>query len=291
LMMLLARECNITMRQLRQIQLMMQAAVSSVSGQGAECPGSTDYQILDIKKPDIRLDTNAEDHALQDETKTHEIISSMISIHNRLLLASLDGQISPAVFAKLSSLNYAFIPLRQTTVTAIIQRNSQEILHDSFLDLRLEDIYEFDRIACAVEATYPTKRIVVPTGSDSSSRATIAFLMGCHMMLSHGLGFEETYLAFRRLHSIMDPQSSNGPQITVKSCLRAFCRAKCFQWITFQDPSENSPDTQGSIQIDEYLHYARSCCSRALFTLACHLHASRHAPSGGPSPYIPPNLL
>ncbi len=105
-------------------------------------------------------------------------------------------------------------------------------------------------MACAVETKYPTKRIVFQAGTDSSTQATIAFLMGCHMMLSHGLGFEETYLAFRRLHSIMEPQSCTGPQISVKSCLRAFCRAKCSEWITFIDKP-------GSMHIDEYLHYAR----------------------------------
>jgi hypothetical protein len=240
---------------------MMKNTVSHAKVDSDECHASTIKKFSEDIPPDsVEPETNIEEHTLQDDSKAQSIILSMISIHNRLLLASLDGQITSAVFAKLSSLNYAFIPLHQTVVNETLHRDSIGSAQDKFLDLRLEDIYEFDQLACAVEATHPTKRIVVHTGSDDSSQATIAFLMGCHMMLSHGLGFEETYLSFRRLHSIMDPQSRNGPLISVKSCLRAFCRAKCFEWLTFQKPFETIPGKPGSIHIDEYLHCARLCC-------------------------------
>ena len=124
------------------------------------------------------------------------------------------------VTKKMLSLNYAFVPLHQTIVTEFLQRDPQTNSGYEFLELTLEDIYVFDQRACAVEAKYPTKRIVVHTYSNECAQATMAFLMGCHMILSHGLGFEETHLSFRRLHSILDPQV---PGWTPRSRIQDLC--------------------------------------------------------------------
>jgi hypothetical protein len=249
---MLAQGYILAFRQYFLVKLMMISA-----GKGDQCSGPTVEKSVQAMKTYFHIQADVEEQNLHDETKAQCIIKSFISIHNRLLLAAFDERISSAVFRKLSVLNYVLVPLHQTKVTELLQREPQRRKRDTFIAPNMEDIYDFDEMACAFEAKYPTQKIVFQTGSDHGSQATIALLMGCHMMLRHGLGFEETYLAFRRLHSIIDPQPLNELRISVKSCLRAFCRAKCSEWITFKDPVEGSPDKPGSINIDEYLHYAR----------------------------------
>jgi hypothetical protein len=253
-MLLLTNGCILALRQYFLKKLVSRS--QEPCGLGEKCAAPTKVKSLEAINPDFHTENDDDDQNLQDETKAQSIIPSFIYIHNRLLLAVLDERISPAVNTKMSSLNYVFVSPHQTNVTEFLQRETQRKSRDKFTKPKIEDIYEFDQMACAVEAKYPTQRIVFQTGSDQNAQATISFLMGCHMMLSHGLGFEETYLAFRRLHSIMDPPTRDGPQISVKSCLRAFCRAKCSEWITFKDPVAGSPDKPGTMHIDEYLHYA-----------------------------------
>ena len=172
-------------------------------------------------------------------------------------MASFDEQQSPKILKKISSLNYVVVPFAQSHVPEIsFDENGQ--YRAFFNPPNADDVYKFDLMACDLEAKFSTQKIVFHSGHDPQAQATLAFLLGCHMMLSHGLGFEETYLAFRRLHGLLDPQSCNGPHISVKTCLRAFCRAKCSNWIVFKDLATASSESTSSIHILKYLHYARS---------------------------------
>jgi hypothetical protein len=182
-----------------------------------------------------------------------DAIASFVYIHNRLLMASFKELPSPATLRTISSLNYVFAAFPHDPEISCEEPNQDAT---AFSAPSVEDIFRFDQMACALEARNPTHKIVFQSRLDQHSQAILVFLMGCHMMLSHGLGFEETYLAFGCLHRIMDP----GPQISVKSCLRAFCRAKCSNWITFKGPMTASPGDNHSIHIEKYLHYARCLC-------------------------------
>ena len=195
-----------------------------------------------------------------------DVIDSFVNIHNRLLMAAFKDNPSSAILRTISSLNYVLA----TFTHAPEIRREQPSHHEyatAFSAPSVEDIFRFDQMACALEERNLSHKIVFQSRLDWHSHATLAFLMGCHMMLSHGLGFEETYLAFRRLHTIMDPEPRNEPQITVKSCLRAFCRAKCSNWMIFKGPMAASPDSNNSIHIEKYLQYAR--CAHFLLRQWC----------------------
>jgi hypothetical protein len=169
-----------------------------------------------------------------------------------------------------ASTRYIIVPLHETKVTEIISRQAPYLTEDEMFAVPdLRDIRDFHETVCALDRKSPTKMLVFQMGTDKACQATLAFLMGCHMMLSHGLGFEETYLSFGRLHSIMDPQSRDGPHISVKSCLRAFCRAKCFEWFMFNEHDDGLPEKHGTMHIDEYLHYARY--QQAIYTYAINI--------------------
>ena len=57
------------------------------------------------------------------------------------------------------------------------------------------------------------------------------FIIGCHLIMTHGLGFEETYLCFKPFHKYL---KSHPPKCgeSFEAWLRAFCCAKCLDWIS-----------------------------------------------------------
>ena len=213
-----------------------------------ECENVADVMLEKYERGSHDLGTHNPDFE-----DVRDVIDSFLPIHNRLLMAAIEDHISPAMLRSFSRLNYVLAHAPEI-------RREQPSHHEyatAFSAPSVEDIFGFDQMACALEERNLSHKIVFQSRLDWHSHATLAFLMGCHMMLSHGLGFEETYLAFRRLHTIMDPEPRNEPQITVKSCLRAFCRAKCSNWMIFKGPMAASPDSNNSIHIEKYLQYAR----------------------------------
>jgi hypothetical protein len=196
-----------------------------------------------------------------DHATALQVIEKYIYLHNRLYLALSDKAPAPSVSKQISGLHYYVVPFYESHVTEIIHREAEQLPSNEFYFgvPRLKDIFEFDQMACALERKDPATKIVYQAGSDWVSQSTLSFLIGCHMMISHGLGFEETYLAFGSIRSLLEPSSllRDTSRISVKSCLRAFCRAKCSDWITFKEQNEDLPEKPGTIHIDEYLHYAR----------------------------------
>jgi hypothetical protein len=76
--------------------------------------------------------------------------------------------------------------------------------------------------------------------------------------MTRGLGFEEAYLAFRPIYCLFERTSSDG--MSVEKSMRAFCCAKCLNWIDFGQHIDGSASDH-PICMDECAHYAR-CFSR-----------------------------
>ena len=77
-------------------------------------------------------------------------------------------------------------------------------------------------------------------------------LIGCHLIISKGLGFEESFLAlkaFRPFHPLFEKHFS-----LLESLFRAVCCAKCLNWIDF---SVDATESSTQIWMEEYIHYAR----------------------------------
>jgi hypothetical protein len=75
------------------------------------------------------------------------------------------------------------------------------------------------------------------------------------MIMSHGLGFEETYLAFRPLHGFF--KNTSYLEIPVENTLRAFCCAKCLNWIDFGQNKEVIDEQSRPICMEEFDRDAR----------------------------------
>ena len=74
------------------------------------------------------------------------------------------------------------------------------------------------------------------------------FLIGCYLIMNHGLGFEETYLSFKPFHEYLRRYAPTCGG-SFETWLRAFCCAKCLGWIDFRLSPQASP-----FHIDQFVH-------------------------------------
>ena len=130
--------------------------------------------------------------------------------------------------------------------------------HCDFIDtgnsfsFSLESIFRFDAMMQKL-LTKQTKHVVVCPGFEENRQVKTLMLLGCHMIMSRGMSFEETVLAFRPLNTLL--QMNLRGISSFEAVLRAMCCAKCLSWIHFGLEQTNKMDD--GIQMDEYIHYAR----------------------------------
>ena len=183
------------------------------------------------------------------------LADGFVYLHNRLYISILDNQMAAIALKCISNMKFKYVSLLRSNIADIIHRLPAMPSITLFSAPCLKDILQFDHMASGIQQRSPTKKIVFQVGSEASAQATMAFLLGCHMMLSNGLGFEETFLALGRMIQSLDNREQGCLAISMRSCLRAFCRAKCSGWIRTAD--SGTCGDSSSIHIDEYLHYAR----------------------------------
>ena len=176
-----------------------------------------------------------------------------VLVHNRLYLALLGEKQAEIVARNILTLNYLVVPLSVSDVADIQSTKDNE----TFEPPCLGDIFKFDEMASALERKHPRMKLVFHTGPNQTTQIGMAFLMGCHLIMSHGVGFEETFLTFRNFHSISELKANGSADISITSCWRAFCCAKCLAWIEFNKVVCDSVHDDKCIHIDEYMHYAR----------------------------------
>ena len=122
----------------------------------------------------------------------------------------------------------------------------------------LTEIFRFNEMMCKIERKYPSQKLVFCAGRSVLLQARAAFLVGCHLIISRGIELEETYLALERMHGVFEQASlSSNHSVSVRSCLSAIYTAKKRDWIDFRERFDTLPTKSRSIQIDEYIHYAR----------------------------------
>lgn len=115
----------------------------------------------------------------------------------------------------------------------------------------LNSIYLFDDMAKTIENTHKDIKLFFVVKDDVDDKIIISFLIGCHLVMSHGLGFEETYLSFKPWHNTFDQYMSHQG-ISLKHLLRSFCCAKCLDWIDFG--ISPSVGFVSQVMIDKLIH-------------------------------------
>ena len=173
-----------------------------------------------------------------------------VVVHSRLVVALGSDDIRLHTIAQM---RYPDCCVVGWTTTAEFEDRPQEM--QNTLSVSLEDIYRFDgMIQARLKAS---SRLLLCAGNRVYGQIRFSLLLGCHLMISQGLGFEETLLTFRAMHATFS--SYNFGVQSIEQCLRAVCCAKCLKWIEFEvkHSVENNEDMRDEIHMDEYLHYTR----------------------------------
>ena len=174
----------------------------------------------------------------------------MIHIYNNLYIAMSDiEQIKHSeVVEKSRIVMIPFNAIQRGFCEA--ERTSENSFHPSYLTA----IYKFGASISKISSLNEHKKMVFFTSRDIQSQSKLAFLLGCHLIMAHGLGFEETCLAFVPIwkmheHICLIVRS-------VEKSLRAFCCARCLNWIDF-GKTFKALDKKETIDVEEFEHYSR----------------------------------
>jgi hypothetical protein len=97
-------------------------------------------------------------------------------------------------------------------------------------------------------------KVVLYTGPGNAHQLKIIFLLGCHMIMTHGWSCDDALTAFKPLTDLVHSACPDG---SVESSWRALYWAKMRNWINFKETFDLGLDNHDGIQMDEYLHYAR----------------------------------
>jgi hypothetical protein len=181
---------------------------------------------------------------------------SFFHIHNRFYLALCSHEHAEVLAKHELSNRFLVVSLKSHKNEESDTLLSSEDSEGCFKPCSLSRIFKFDKMATSLERKSPSMRLVFCTGHDQTEQVSTALLLGCHMIMSHGCGFEETNLAFKYFHSkAAVPSDSNN--VSIQNCWRAVCQAKCRNWIDLESMSQIQDECVGAICMQEYLHYAR----------------------------------
>ncbi len=180
-------------------------------------------------------------------------IMEPIHIHNKLYIVLNDGCLENAHTISIYA-EYDFFSV--SGIANLPSDHLSNVRQDDDCEIALfclSDIYRFDdTMRREIARSTAGLKQLVDIGTDPVIQARNSFFLGCHLIMSHGLGFEEAFLSLRSLHELFD-QCYRKNNISVEKSLRAFCCAKCLNWIDFRISTGND------IQIDRLVHDARWC--------------------------------
>eukprot|EP00292_Cryptomonas_paramecium_P009476 CAMPEP_0113707734 /NCGR_PEP_ID=MMETSP0038_2-20120614/28570_1 /TAXON_ID=2898 /ORGANISM="Cryptomonas paramecium" /LENGTH=258 /DNA_ID=CAMNT_0000633321 /DNA_START=73 /DNA_END=846 /DNA_ORIENTATION=- /assembly_acc=CAM_ASM_000170 len=164
--------------------------------------------------------------------------SSFLRLHKRIYFALFDAEQAAIVAQHELKQNYSLVPA--FTVNSISSEGGA--VEDP---TPLLTIYEFDRIANAVARQNPGGKLVFCGGGASNPMQQIrsAYLVGCHLILTHGLSADRTYASFLPFHHAFEEYPLSSPsssahqgvgRLTVDSCWSALDSARAMGWVDFR---------------------------------------------------------
>jgi hypothetical protein len=212
----------------------------------------------------LRSETSNQDTTANPIDALQYASTSFVCIHKRLYIALLDEKQAQIVARNILNTNYIVVPLTISKVDSMsgiddTPEKTNSVRPDmttAFIPPCIGDIFKFHEVLSTLERKYPRKKLVFQTGADHAIQTRMVFLLGCHMIMSHGLCFEKTCTAFDDLRALIK-ETAPVSAVSIRSCWRAICCAKRMQWIDFERGIHADPNEDRCIHIDEYMHYAR----------------------------------
>ena len=161
--------------------------------------------------------------------------NSFIRVHKRLYLALFEPELA------------AVMALHELKQNFLVVHEASEACNDAAANpTSLITIYRYDQTARAAARQNPGCKLVFCAGAEPAQQARAAFLLGCHLIMSHELTSDRTYLAFQRFHDAFDavPLAAPAPDglssrgvgagaLGVPNCWAALATAKVLGWIDF----------------------------------------------------------
>ena len=130
-----------------------------------------------------------------------------------------------------------------------------ETIKRKFEPSSLEEIYRLDTMMNTVMRRNSEFKVVVSAGTDVKHQVKVVFLLGCHMIMSHGLNSEQTHHLFASFEEFFAYEECGQSHLI--SSWRAIHQAKSIGWIDFRERFELEQDEPGAIDMEEYIHYSR----------------------------------
>ncbi len=148
-------------------------------------------------------------------------------------------------------LKYVIVPIIQTVSTS--QEMWENDTAGEVLPASLIELYRFDEMANQIARRNADHKLVFSGGRNLQLQMRAAFLIGCHMIMSHGLDAENVFQIFKSFGEFF-----TGTQAGILDCWRALYRAKNVGWVDFQERFDfDYSDSTETINMEEFIHYSR----------------------------------
>ena len=165
--------------------------------------------------------------------------ASFFNLHSRFYLALHEDEMARRVAQSEFVKNY-FVVSQSTSLM------SSGSLHSA-------EVYRFDCMTKNILRAHGDQcKVVFSTGKDVKLQVRLAFLLGCNMIMSHGIGHEAAFESLKPMHSLFLHLGLDRPMMEY---FHAVSKAKQNRWIDFSAwlQEEFLPTSD----MDEYIHYAR----------------------------------
>ena len=172
---------------------------------------------------------------------------SFTSLHERLYLALYSSEQAERGSRHLLGGKYLIMALETSSNDAWISAE--------FEPSSLEEIYRFDTTMNTAMRRNTEVKVVVSAGAEVKHQMKVIFLLGCHMIMSHGLDSEQTHRLFASFEEFFAYEKCGQSHLI--SSWRAINRAKAIGWIDFRERFELDQDEPDAIDMEEYIHYSR----------------------------------
>ena len=147
------------------------------------------------------------------------------------------------------SSNFIKIRMAQVVSQHLTDTDSSESKHFGSLSL----LHQFDSLATRLATEQHSPKLAFVFGETTQAFERYLFLIGCHLIMTHGFGFEETCLALDKVHT-----HTRRCVDSTKDWLRSLCCAKCLDWIDFRVTPKN---VVNSFEFDKIIHDERCLIS------------------------------
>ena len=172
---------------------------------------------------------------------------SFLRMHDRAYLACFEENHAARMARHVLSKKYSIVPLPSSL-------NEFDFPAERFVPSSLTEIYKFDEMVQRFERNMEECVIVFSAGRSKYSQRRVAFLIGCHLIISKCCFAHDVYQCFCGPHEIL---GDNVQKAIIMDCWKALHKVRSLAWIDFRERFTQSTSQAGSIDMEEFMHYSR----------------------------------